>query len=619
MTRAGARARSEAASVRPRPVYAVTGHLRRDRRVADDACAGRFTEVGVTLRLGPEPDWVGAHFPDDEEWRIAWSKFYFGLDLAAAFSDTGDPAYQRAWERLVSSWIVQVPIGIDPSDAVGRRLLNWIYAWSTLATSEGFAGIERGLDARLVDSIQAQLTWLVEHLTPARNHRTLELYAVFIVALALPEVDPGGGLLDFALAELDRNLATDFRSDGVHIEASTHYHMVVLRSFVGLRENALRFGIALPTDFDERLSRALDFALHCHRPDGAIPALSDADTGRYAELLQLAGERLGREDYLWVASRGVRGAPPRARNVSFPAGGYHVQRSGWGEGGTAFEQERFLILDCGPLGEGGHGHYDLLSVELAAGGRPLVIDPGRYTYHEGEGNLRHWFKGTAAHNTVCVDGLDQTEYWRRKPKGPVAEGRFRGRIQTPGLDVLWGEAVSPRYDARHARRVLFVAGEYWVFEDRLSGERPHRFDQRWHLAPDAEGAVALTSGERGTVVQAPGLALVFAPGVQVRIEDGWYSPVYGIKHPAPVVSATVDGVVDACLVTLAVPLASPTPAPALTAVVEGDGWAMVEVEGVGPGGSARDAIAWSLDGEPAALPQLGRAQAAWRRSRGVGR
>ncbi len=42
------------------------------------------------------------------------------------------------------------------------------------------------------------------------------------------------------LAELDRNLATDFHPDGVHREASTHYHAIALRSFVGARENAAR-------------------------------------------------------------------------------------------------------------------------------------------------------------------------------------------------------------------------------------------------------------------------------------------------------------------------------------------------------------------------------------------
>jgi hypothetical protein len=592
------------AVARPRPVFCITGHLRRNRRLADDACVGRFTELGQTLELGVEPDWLGASLPADEEWRIAWSKFYVGLDLAAASRETGQRRYQLAWERLVSSWIDRVPVGVDPSDAVARRILNWIYAWNAFADPPGFSGLGPGLAERVVESIAAQIGWLRAHLTAARNHRTLELYSLFIAGLALREVDRGGGLVSFALAELDRNLSADFRSDGVHVEASTHYHLIALRSFVGVRENAARFGIALPARFDERLGRALDFALHCHRPDGLIPALSDADTGSYAELLELAARQLGRPDYLYAATAGVRGHPPAARNMSFPTGGYHLQRSGWGDGTTRYEDERFLVFDCGPLGDGGHGHYDLLSVELAAGGRPLILDPGRYTYHEGEPNLRHWFKGTAAHNTVCVDRLDQTEYRRRKPKGPIAEGRLLGRVEADGLDVLWGQALSPRYDARHRRRVIFVAGKYWAFEDRLRAERPHRYDQRWHLAPDAQGAVELSRSDGGSMVQAPGLALLFAPGLDVSMERGWYAPEYGVKLPAPVVSAVADGAAEARLIAVAVPLAPGAARPALRVLAAGPGGAEILVEGVGSSGDASDAIAWH-DDEP---------HARWRRS-----
>ena len=591
------------APVRPRPVYCVTEHLRRDRQVADEACEGRFTELGMTLELGLPPDWTGAALPADEEWRIAWAKFYFGLDLAAAFRETGDERYQRTWELLVGSWIEQVQVGSESTDTVARRLLNWVYAWNAFASSQAFAGLGDGVATRMLESMAAQVTWLRDNLTPRRNHRTLELYALFVVALALPGLDTSGELLDSALDELQRNLSSDFRPDGVHVECSTHYHLIVLRSFVGVRENARRFGLELAPDFDERLSRALDFALHCHRPDGAIPALSDADTGSYAELLALAADQLARPDLLYAATRGARGTPPRTRNVGFPNGGYYVQRSGWGEGADRFEDERFLIFDCGPLGEGGHGHYDLLSVELCAGGRPLIVDPGRYTYHEGHPelgggpNLRHWFKGTAAHNTVLVDRLDQTEYHRRKPKGPIAEGRLLGRIVAPGLDVLWGEALTPRYDARHRRRVLFVAGEYWVFEDRLTAQRAHRYAQRWHLAPCAQGRVEVSPSEHGASVRAPGLALVFAPGVRVELEDGWYAPKYGVKHPAPVVSAVVEGGADATLLTVVAPIPPGAAAPRLrTARWDGPRVA-VEVERLG----ARDTVAWALNGSEATL------------------
>ena len=243
-----------------------------------------------------------------------------------------------------------------------------------------------------------------------------------------------------------------------------------------------------------------------------------------------------------------------------------------------------------------------MSVELAAGGRALVLDPGRFTYHEGEPNMRHWFKGTRAHNTVCVDGLDQTEYHPGKPKGAIAHGRFIARTEATGLDVLWAEAISPRYDARHARRVLFVNGEYWVFEDRLYADRPHRYDLRWHLAPEALGNLELSAEARS--VRVPGLLLAFGPGPEIAIEEGWYAPRYGIRHPAPVVNAVIEDAVDAAFITLAAP--GPH-SPTLGVIDFDETRATVEVAGVGAGGADVDTISWSADGR----------SVAWRRREGT--
>jgi hypothetical protein len=572
----------------PRPVFCVTSHERRDRRVAEEVSEGRFTFAGATRRLGVEPDWLGAELPPDEEWRIEWSKFYYGRDLAHAFSTTGNARFLRAWERLVDSWIAQVPPESDTSDVAARRIQNWIYAWQELAPPQGSGGLAQGLPERLAASIGDQASHVRETLSPERNHRTLELYSLFLVPLALPELDPDRELLTFAVAELERAMRAEFRPDGVHRESSTHYHLIALRSFLGARENARRFGLRFSREFDARLEHACEFALHCTRPDGAIPALSDADSGRYEELLALAGELLERDDLIYAATHGARGTPPSRRHASFQSGGYHVQRSGWGEGATPYEHERFLIFDCGPLGDGGHGHYDLLSVEIAAGGRPLVLDPGRYTYSEEPPKLRRWFKGTAAHNTVCVDGLDQTPYRRGRPEGAVAEGRLLGRVTRPGIDLLAGEARSPVYDAVHTRVIAFVDDRYWIVEDRLRGERAHRYDLRFHLSPEALGE---TSIERSTV-RAPGLGLVFAPGATLGLERGWVAPQYGTKLGAPVVSAVVEGV-DAAFVTLVLPLAADDPLPELTVRRQGPRTA-VEVDGQGR-------VAWRVEAGELAL------------------
>jgi Heparinase II/III-like protein/Heparinase II/III N-terminus len=534
----------------PRAVLCVVDDLGRDLATARAAKAGRFSHGGVTLDLGRRPDWIGGGV-DDPEWRIEWVKLYQGLDLAYACLSTGDGEFLTAWEDLVESFCQQVPVGHDSSDVSARRIQNWLYAWQRFAADPDFAGLRPGLAELLTARIKADAAHLAAHLTAERNHRTLELYALLLVGLALSDQDMAVTALD----DLAGNADTDIWADGVHRECSTDYHLIVLRSLLGAIGNARRFDLPVPPALLRAADRACDFALHVQRPDGLTPAVSDGDQGDFRAVLALGAALLHRRDLRWAASGGTSGTAPRQRHADFPVGGYHTQRSGWGDGDRPYGDERWLLLDAGPLGDGGHGHYDQLSVEIAAGGRLLVVDPGRYTYDaaygtgdtaDGARGWRHWFKGTAGHNTVCVDGLDQTPYRPGKPaKGrPTSTARLLDRRHGPGLDLLRAEVVSPCYDAVHTRTIAFVDDDYWIVHDRLRAATPHAYAARWHLSP---GAVALGAGR----LSAPGL-LLLAPLGDLTVEDGWVSASYGRKSPAPVAVLGATGA-DADLVTVIVP------------------------------------------------------------------
>jgi hypothetical protein len=447
----------------------------------------------------------------------------------------------------------------------------------------------------LLTSIREQRDHMQAHLTPERNHRTLELYALFVVSLALPVLDPCSTHRERALAALHDNMRTDVWSDGVHRERSTHYHLIALRSFLAARVNASRFGIQMPDSYDERLLAACRFAMHLHRPDGEIPALSDSDSGSYLDLLVLAGRLLNQPDLTYVGTRGRHGTAPVARNVSFPVGGYYVQRSGWGDQGRRMADERFLVFNCGPLGDGGHGHYDALSIETYAHGLPLVVDPGRYTYAEGSPNWRHWFKSTAAHNTVTVDGLDQTPYRRGKPKGPVARGRLLERRTTPGLDLLYGEVVSPAYDAVHRRAVLFIADEYWLVFDQLRAPTSHEYVARWHLSA-GEGPVVSSLTDDRTTMTTPGMTLAVAGGAAARVEQGWVSSRYGVKDAAPVVVVPLLGTDDADLVNLLHPRRRGQTRTPNVRLVPGSAGHEAVVECAN--GASRDQVSWLRPEQP---------------------
>ena len=109
--------------------------------------------------------------------------------------------------------------------------------------------------------------------------------------------------------------------------------------------------------------------------------------------------------------QGKEGSPPPERSKGFADSGYYVLRGSWTD--EPYEDGLYLLFDCGPLGFGSHGHYDLLNFEAAACGHSLIVDPGRYTYSEDSSDSVNWrrvFKGTAYHNTVTVDGKDQIPY-----------------------------------------------------------------------------------------------------------------------------------------------------------------------------------------------------------------
>jgi hypothetical protein len=524
--------------IAPRPVVCVIDHLCRDLVVADAARHGRFTHAGVELQLGRSPDWINDGLVDDEEWRIEFVKLYEGLDLANAYALDAGPDYLTTWEDLVEAFSDQVAIGHDKSDVSARRLQNWLYAWRRFADAPHFAGLRPGLADRLSRRIIDDAAHLRDHLTAERNHRTLELYALLIVGLSLP--DGSGELARFALDELGRNLLTDVWSDGVHRECSTDYHCIALRSYLGAIANARVADIDLPVGYLDRVSSALDFALHMQRPDGLIPSFSDGDTGDFRRLLAFGGELLDRQDLLWAATGGSAGAPPNDLDATFEVGGYLCARSGWGNGSSAYADERFMLMDAGPLGDGGHGHYDQLSVELYGAGHCLVVDPGRYTYADSP--WRHWFKGSAAHNTVTIDGLDQTPYRRGAPKRPTSQARIVRRTSRADFDAIEAEATSPRHEVIHTRRVVFPNRQYWVVHDRLRGDVSHRYEARWHLPADAQGHVAVERSASQTTIRTPAGTIVVPAGLGVGIEPGWVSPSYGVKVPAPVVVVRAAGV-----------------------------------------------------------------------------
>ena len=489
-TASGSRAGSPTSSRRPiarvtgvatppsAPVLCLIEHEHRDLAVAEAVRAGRFTSRASRASSAPSPTGCGGELPADEEWRIEWVKFYYGLDLARVPDDRRAALPRRAgsvWSARSSRRPRRRRP--EPRSPPGG---------CTTGSTRGRASPRRRRSpSRLDDSLAQQAAHVRANLTPrAQPPHAGALRAVARRRWRCPELDAASTRRSRSRS-WTATCATDFRPDGVHREASTHYHLIALRSFVGARENARRHGLALPpatTSGSRRLRRS---RVHCQRPDGTIPALSDADTGDYGELLRLAG------------------APaPQRTDVSFP--------------------RRRLPRPAQRLGRG--ARYADLRLRAARRRRPRPLRPAQL---RGRGrrprrssstpaaaptpratpNRRRWFRGTAAHNTVTVDGVDQTPYRRGRPRRRPARGPACSAASArPASTCSRAEARSPRYDAVHRRRLAFVA------ESLLARRGPA------DAAPRRTATTcASTSRPRRTARRAGASGIVLAPGVAIAV------------------------------------------------------------------------------------------------------
>jgi glycosyltransferase involved in cell wall biosynthesis len=171
-----------------------------------------------------------------------------------------------------------------------------------------------------------------------------------------------------------------------------------------------------------------------------------------------------------------------------------------------------------------HSHSDTLAVVVRSQGQDVLIDPGAYTY-TADAEMRRWFRSSAAHNTVRVDGCDQADQdgpfgWRGRPETRIEEAR------TAAAAAIC-EYAAPGGRVRHRRRIEAHAGRL-VIEDEVDGPPgEHVCEAFWHPAGEA---AALSPGEFRV---APAVALRTDP--HAVVEPGWRSPAYGRKEEASVV------------------------------------------------------------------------------------
>ncbi|WP_225827730.1 heparinase II/III family protein [Streptomyces naphthomycinicus] len=564
---------------------------------ADRLMAGHAEYFGVVRDDLADPDWcddpkTGRRAPwgyafdvpyRDEDavgdikqiWEL--SRHQYLTVLAAAYAITGEERYaERVAAHLRSWWAANAPLrGVHWTSGIelGIRLLSWVWIRRLLDGWPGVAGLfeDNPVALRQIWYHQRWLAAFPSRGSSANNHIIAEAAGQFAAACAFGWFPSSARWRADALRSLERQLRANTFGSGLNRELATEYHGLVLELGLAAVAEADAAGVPVPASvrlvllrMTDALAAVVDSRLRPPRQgdadDGHGLVVDGAGTDRWGSLLATGDAVFGRLAW-WpeVTGTDVRtpllaalvrtgAAPavsrPAARPAHFADAGMTVLR---GPG------EIWCRCDGGPhgfLSIAAHAHADALSVEVRHDGVDVLADPGTFCYH-GQPEWRRYFRSTLGHNTLQLDGADQSVsggpfLWTRHARSRVLVADTSGE----GIARWCAEHHGYRRSVHRRRVELTAASRELRVVDEVRGPGG-AVRLAFHLGPSiaadlvgnrAQLTWTRDGEDRSARLDLPGQLSWRAHRGESDPPLGWYSPGFGRKEPATTLVGT--GVAD---------------------------------------------------------------------------
>lgn len=469
-----------------------------------------FEFLGEIRNLGQPPRWE----PSDASQLWRFHLHY----LEWAWSFAADPDRARAadaFSRLWRAWRAGTRLG--RGDAWAPYVAS-VRAWGLCGVYHTLVAGRDDEGAFLHDlALHAGFVAANLELDVGGNHLVKNLKALVGLGVFLRD----DRLLDLASRHLERQVAIQVLGDGGHFERSPSYHCQVLGDLIDMASLLDAARRPVVPGLDDAVQRMRSWLGTVLMPDGDVPLFNDCTL--------VGADRIA----------GLRpAAPPSGRLVVLEPSGYVVVRP---------DDRTHLVADVGdpcPDELPAHAHADCLSFELAVDGRRVVVDTGTSTYAPGP--RRAYERSTRAHNTVELDGADQTEVWDTFR----AARRARPHLERAGEDGCEVEVVAS-HDGYTRLRPPVVHRRAWhvgrarvILDDELTGVGTHRVVASLHLAPEISATV-----ERDGRVRAGPLSLVFrrlgvttaSDVLHATVTRGLVATGFGECRPACTIEVTLEG------------------------------------------------------------------------------
>lgn len=479
---------------------------------ADLALEGRLVLPGTAAKpyfVGNPPDWH-ANPVHDAEYVWGLNRMSHWKPLLWAYQFTGDARYAQKVVDELDDWIAACP-----RSPLSKEYFNQVTPWRSLETGirmfeswpclayflEGTEFMPSERLARFRQSLHEHgevLAQICPQLWPKadHNHYLMENLGLLVLAAVLPDSATTAQWRAQACRELERCAAAQIMPEGGQIEGCPHYHNGCVYWFARAAIQARTCGQPLSSDYQFRLERMVDYTVHATRPSGTTVPWGDSDalcsyaapsvvygylaTGRtepMATLKALLGAAPLRDAVLnaaWLIDDlepvlSLIDTLDASAAASLPTCNWQKSLD-QAELRTDWSREALSVFfACRTPVNNGHAHIDPAGFDFTGLGRPLVVDPGRFTYRNDDD--RRNFKSAAWHNTLTLDDRDPFDYLDSWRYGPQKDGHVVSVVAKPG--ILAASSEHHNYAPTvHRRAIAIIDGAFVVVLDDVIGAKP---------------------------------------------------------------------------------------------------------------------------------------------------
>ena len=524
--------------------------------------------INTPLLFGPWMDYRDSESYGDFKYFWELPRLQHLITLAKAYYLTNKEKYAQEVVEQIDGFIRQSPylLGVNwimPMEAAIRLVsISWIAVFlkDYLKNSTFSCNLVEQLVRSHVDYVVKNYAAY----SSANNHLVGEAAGVFIAVICFSRLEKMNTYRQKAYDILCREIISQHYPDGVNKEQTVHYQIFAFNFFLLAALLGKANNIDFPGQYWQMLEKSAEFLAaiadnHCLVPDigdsddGKAVVLSETDCNSVQSLLATSAVLFERSDFkkmaqtfdetsFWLLGNkgkdqfGTLSDKSIVSTKRFDRGGYYVLSS-------PNKTRAKIVFDCGPLGLGSisaHGHADSLSFILNVNGLPYFIDPGTYTYMA-DSSFRNYFRSTAAHNTIVVDGQDQSQMagpflWSYKANSHLKQWSSDERCdRVVGCHDAYHRLQDP---VTHRRSVDLDKEQQMVtIDDYLEMKADHKVEQYFHLAPEcyvekvADNTWHITNaGKKIEFIPDDKLDCIIYKASQNPV-CGWSSDAYDCKLP----------------------------------------------------------------------------------------